>query len=81
MHPAVTALIIGPRTLEQLESQLGALDVTLSAEVFDAIDDIRTRLTRTLLKALRYPLNQQHGVVGGMTCAFQDRRSRFKKQS
>ena len=26
-HPAVTAAIIGPRTMEQLESQLGALDV------------------------------------------------------
>ena len=30
-HPAVTAAIIGPRTLEQLESQIGAADVTLSA--------------------------------------------------
>ena len=28
-HPAVTAPIIGPRTMEQLESQLGAADVTL----------------------------------------------------
>ena len=26
-HPAVTAPIIGPRTMEQLDSQLGALDV------------------------------------------------------
>ena len=26
-HPAVTAAIIGPRTMEQLESQLGAADV------------------------------------------------------
>ncbi len=29
-HPAVTAAIIGPRTMEQLESQLTAADVTLS---------------------------------------------------
>jgi aryl-alcohol dehydrogenase-like predicted oxidoreductase len=29
-HPAVTAPIIGPRTMEHLESQLGAADVTLS---------------------------------------------------
>ena len=29
-HPAVTAAIIGPRTMEHLESQLGAADVTLS---------------------------------------------------
>ena len=39
-HPAVTAAIIGPRTLEQLEGQLGALDVELSDEVLDAIDEI-----------------------------------------
>ena len=39
-HPAVTAPIIGPRTMEQLESQLGAADVTLSADVLDRIDEI-----------------------------------------
>jgi aryl-alcohol dehydrogenase-like predicted oxidoreductase len=39
-HPAVTAPIIGPRTMEQLESQLGAADVTLSTEVLDQIDEI-----------------------------------------
>ncbi len=39
-HPAVTSAIIGPRTMEQLESQLGAVDVTLSADVLDAIDEI-----------------------------------------
>jgi aryl-alcohol dehydrogenase-like predicted oxidoreductase len=39
-HPAVTAPIIGPRTMEQLESQLGAADVTLPSDVLDAIDEI-----------------------------------------
>jgi aryl-alcohol dehydrogenase-like predicted oxidoreductase len=39
-HPAVTAAIIGPRTMEQLESQLAAADVTLSPEVLDRIDEI-----------------------------------------
>ena len=39
-HPAVTAAIIGPRTLEQLESQLGAADVELDAAVLDRIDEI-----------------------------------------
>jgi aryl-alcohol dehydrogenase-like predicted oxidoreductase len=39
-HPAVTAPIIGPRTMEQLESQLGALERTLSAELLDRIDEI-----------------------------------------
>jgi aryl-alcohol dehydrogenase-like predicted oxidoreductase len=39
-HPAVTAAIIGPRTMEQLESQLPALEVQLSDEVLDRIDEI-----------------------------------------
>jgi aryl-alcohol dehydrogenase-like predicted oxidoreductase len=39
-HPAVTAAIIGPRTLEQLESQLGAADVHLDDELLDRIDEI-----------------------------------------
>jgi len=39
-HPAVTAPIIGPRTMEQLESQLDAVDVILTADVLDRIDAI-----------------------------------------
>ncbi|MCU1380484.1 MAG: aldo/keto reductase [Acidimicrobiales bacterium] len=39
-HPAVTAAIIGPRTMEHLESQLGAADVALSSDVLDRIDKI-----------------------------------------
>ena len=39
-HPAVTAAIIGPRTMEQLESQLTASEVELSDEVLDKIDEI-----------------------------------------
>jgi aryl-alcohol dehydrogenase-like predicted oxidoreductase len=39
-HPAVTSAIIGPRTMEQLESQLGAADIDLPAEVLDQIDAI-----------------------------------------
>ena len=39
-HPTVTAAIIGPRTMEQLTSQLGAADVTLDAEILDRIDEI-----------------------------------------
>jgi aryl-alcohol dehydrogenase-like predicted oxidoreductase len=39
-HPAVTAPIIGPRTMEQLETQLEAVDVVLSADVLDEIDKI-----------------------------------------
>ncbi len=39
-HPAVTAAIIGPRTIEQLQSQLGSNEVELSADVLDRIDEI-----------------------------------------
>src|SRR5882757_794344 len=39
-HPAVTAPIIGPRTMEHLESQLGAADVVLPTDVLDQIDEI-----------------------------------------
>jgi aryl-alcohol dehydrogenase-like predicted oxidoreductase len=39
-HPAVTSAIIGPRTMEHLESQLGAADVTLDESILDRIDEI-----------------------------------------
>jgi aryl-alcohol dehydrogenase-like predicted oxidoreductase len=39
-HPAVTSAIIGPRTMEQLESQLPAAEVKLSRDVLDRIDEI-----------------------------------------
>jgi aryl-alcohol dehydrogenase-like predicted oxidoreductase len=39
-HPAVTAAIIGPRTMEHLESQLAAADVVLTDDVLDKIDEI-----------------------------------------
>ncbi len=39
-HRAVTSAIIGPRTMEHLESQLTAADVRLSDDVLDRIDEI-----------------------------------------
>jgi aryl-alcohol dehydrogenase-like predicted oxidoreductase len=39
-HPAVTAAIIGPRTMEQLESQLAAPKIRLDATLLDRIDEI-----------------------------------------
>ena len=39
-HPGVTSAIIGPRTMEQLTSQLPAVELELSDEVLDAIDAI-----------------------------------------
>src|SRR3954469_9251400 len=39
-HPAVTSPLIGPRTMEQLETQLAAADVVLADDVLDRIDEI-----------------------------------------
>jgi aryl-alcohol dehydrogenase-like predicted oxidoreductase len=39
-HPAVTSAIIGPRTMEQLDSQLPAADVALDPVILDRIDEI-----------------------------------------
>jgi aryl-alcohol dehydrogenase-like predicted oxidoreductase len=39
-HPAVTSVIIGPRTMEQLEDSLGALDVQLTDEETARIDEL-----------------------------------------
>jgi len=39
-HPAVTTPIIGPRSVAELESHLGAVDVALGAELLDRIDAI-----------------------------------------
>jgi len=39
-HPGVTSAIVGPRTMEQLESYLPAAELTLSSDVLDRIDQI-----------------------------------------
>ncbi len=39
-HPAITATLVGPRTMEQLESQLAAADVVLDDALLDRIDEI-----------------------------------------
>jgi aryl-alcohol dehydrogenase-like predicted oxidoreductase len=39
-HPAVTAPIIGARNLDQLEGSLGALDVPMTADLYDAVSDL-----------------------------------------
>ncbi|EFL25102.1 aldo/keto reductase family oxidoreductase [Streptomyces himastatinicus ATCC 53653] len=39
-HPAITSVIIGPRTMEQLEDLLAGSEVELSADVLDRIDEI-----------------------------------------
>jgi aryl-alcohol dehydrogenase-like predicted oxidoreductase len=39
-HPAVTAAIVGPRTMDHLESYLAADGVLLSSDILDRIDEI-----------------------------------------
>ena len=39
-HPAVTSAIIGPRTQEHLDSQVGAAEITLEPSLLDRIDKI-----------------------------------------
>lgn len=39
-HPAISSVIIGPRTMEQLESQLTADDIRLDEAVLDQIDEL-----------------------------------------
>jgi aryl-alcohol dehydrogenase-like predicted oxidoreductase len=39
-HPAVTAAIIGPRTMEHLESQLPAAEISLDTALLNRIDEI-----------------------------------------
>src|SRR5579862_4535868 len=39
-HPGVTSAIIGPRTMEQFESQIGAADIELDDALLDRIDAI-----------------------------------------
>jgi aryl-alcohol dehydrogenase-like predicted oxidoreductase len=39
-HPGVSCAIVGPRTMEHLDDLLAAVDVTLSDEILDRIDEI-----------------------------------------
>jgi aryl-alcohol dehydrogenase-like predicted oxidoreductase len=39
-HPGVTSAIIGPRTMEQLDDLLAGIDVTLTDDILDRIDEI-----------------------------------------
>lgn len=39
-RPGVTAPLVGPRTMEQLEDNLGALDVEVGSEVDEALDSV-----------------------------------------
>ncbi len=54
-HPAVTSCLVGPRTIEQLETQLGAAELQLSDEVLDRVDEIVAPGTALINDALWTP--------------------------
>jgi aryl-alcohol dehydrogenase-like predicted oxidoreductase len=64
-HPGVTSAIVGPRTMDQLESQLPGADVALSTELLDRIDD---------LVAPGVTLNDEDNSYGAAELAPQARR-------
>jgi hypothetical protein len=39
-HPGVTSAILGPRTMDQLDDLLASLEVSLSDDILDRIDEI-----------------------------------------
>jgi aryl-alcohol dehydrogenase-like predicted oxidoreductase len=41
-RPGVTSPIIGPRTMAQLEDNLGAVDVTFTEEDYERLDEVAT---------------------------------------
>jgi aryl-alcohol dehydrogenase-like predicted oxidoreductase len=63
-HPAVTSALIGPRTMEQLDDLLAGVDVTLTDDILDQIDEIVPPGTDvgTLDMAYRPPALQQPGL-------------------
>jgi aryl-alcohol dehydrogenase-like predicted oxidoreductase len=58
-HPGVTSAILGPRTMEHLDNLLAGLDVRLTDEILDRIDEIvppGTDVTRLDQASLPLPL-------------------------
>ncbi len=63
-HPGVTSAIVGPRTMEHLDDLLAGLDVALTDEILDRIDEIVPAGTDvgTLDQAYRPPAIQHAGL-------------------
>ena len=63
-HPGVTSAIIGPRTMEHLDDLLAGLDVALTDDILDRIDEIVPAGTDvgTLDQAYRPPAIQHAGL-------------------
>ncbi|MFP4377731.1 MAG: aldo/keto reductase [Spirochaetales bacterium] len=72
-NPVVTATIIGPRTMEQLESAVAAVEVSLDQSTLP----VSTRFSRALvIRRLRRTLGRTHvrlglrSCTGGVTCNY-----------
>ncbi len=39
-HPGVTSALLGPRTMEQLDDLLAGMDVTLTDDILDRVDEL-----------------------------------------
>ena len=63
-HPGMTSALIGPRTMEQLDDLLAGVDVTLTDDILDQLDEIVPPGTDvgTLDMAYRPPALQQPGL-------------------
>jgi len=63
-HPGVTSALIGPRTMEHLDDLLAGVDVTLTDEILDQLDEIVPPGTNvgTLDMAYRPPAIQRLGL-------------------
>ncbi len=53
-HPAISGAIIGPRTMEQLETQLGAPDIQLAPDMLDTIDELVPPGTNVVAREMLY---------------------------
>jgi len=85
-HPAVTSAIIGPRTMEQLDSQLPAADVALDAAILDP--PRRDRPARRQPQPRRHQLRRAGAPAGpspapvkGKECSMEVDRSSIEDAS
>ena len=65
-HPAVTSTIIGPRTMEQLESQLPAADVVLDPATLDRIEPVADSRGSSW-RIQRAAVRTSHGISAAST--------------
>jgi aryl-alcohol dehydrogenase-like predicted oxidoreductase len=70
-HPGVTAPIIGPRTMDHLQSQIGAAEVTLSSDILDACSSgarPSTRVSPVSLRSVCTRAESRRSATSGSEC-------------